>query len=262
MNNKLKDLNLTMFKANNNLDLYIQSYWQAKNILPKPTCYPIAPDGAMGLVINLGDSVEMITEKKVYNLNQGEVILLGVYTHAISILLQKNCHLIGIRFNPAGAFCFFKEYYSVLLHNNIFIKHSSLYNDLKNNLTNISDILDIYLTNLFIPDIKIVSFINILKEVEYKKGIVTIDELTYTLNISRRSLDRLFKKYTAISANIYIRIIKIKYVREQLRTFKFETLTSVGYNNGYFDQSHFIKEFKTFMFKSPKNYIKEKKNLP
>lgn len=41
MNNKLKDLNLTMYKANNSLSPYIQSYWHVQNTSLESTYYPI-----------------------------------------------------------------------------------------------------------------------------------------------------------------------------------------------------------------------------
>ncbi len=261
MNDKLKNLNLSIVNVNKNLNPFVQSYWQVKSILAKPTNYFIAPDGAMGLIINLGDSIKINTENKNYDLKYGEIILLGIHDHAVSMELQDNCHLLGIRFNPAGAFCFYANYYGDLYQNNIFIKDIILFKELEKNLSNIEDTFNTYLLNLYVKDSKLESFIQVLKNIEDKKGNIDIEKLADILDISRRSLDRLFKKYIGTSANIYLRIIKIKYTRENLRNLKFESLTQVGYENGYFDQSHFIKEFKTFMQKSPKQYIKEKKTL-
>lgn len=261
MNSKLKKLNFSILNANKDFYLFVQSYWQVKSTLAKPTSYLIAPDGAMGMLINLGDSIKINTEKKNYDLKYGEIILLGIHEHTVIMVLKNNCYLLGIRFNPAGAFCFFKQYYDSLYQNNIFIKDTNLFKKLEKNLTNIESIFDTYLKSLFIKDIKLENFIQVLQNIEERKGDVDINELAMILNISRRSLDRLFKKYVATSANIYLRIIKIKYTRENLRNMKFESLTQVGYDNGYFDQSHFIREFKIFMQKSPKEYIKEKKVL-
>jgi len=261
MNDKLKNINFSILDVDKKLNLLVQSYWQVKSTLIKPADFLVAPDGAMGLIINLGDSIKINTDNKNYTLDYGEIILLGIHDHSISMILQDNCHLLGIRFNPAGAYCFYKNYYGNLYQNNIFIKDKMLFIELEKNLVDVKNIFNTYLLNLYTEDVKLESFIEVLKSIEEKKGNISIEELAGILDISRRSLDRLFKKYIGTSANIYMRIIKIKYTREELRNVKFETLTSVGYNNGYFDQSHFIKEFKTFMQKSPKEYIKEKKIL-
>jgi AraC-like DNA-binding protein len=261
MNKKLKNLSFLNFNVDKRLNLFVQSYWQVKSILEKPTNYLIAPDGAMGLIINLGDSIKINTENKDYDLKYGEIILLGIHDHAVSMELRNNCDLLGIRFNLAGAFCFFENCYGNLYQNNIFIKEMNLFKELEKDSSNIENTFNTYLLNLFIKNSKLESFIQVLKNIEDKKGNIGIEELADILDISRRSLDRLFKKYISTSANIYLRIIKIKYTRENLRNMKFESLTQVGYDNGYFDQSHFIKEFKIFMQKSPKQYMKEKKTL-
>jgi AraC-like DNA-binding protein len=261
MNDKLNNLNFSIFNVNNNLKLFVQSYWQVKSILEKPLSHLIAPDGAMGLIINLGNSITIITENKKYNLQYGEIILLGIHDHSVVMILQKNCHLLGIRFNPAGAFSFFENYYANLYQNNILIKDIKLFKELEKNPSNVETIFNMYLTSKFVKDSKLEIFIQILKNIEEEKGNVDIEKLSNILDISRRSFDRLFKKYIGTSLNIYSRIIKIKYTRENLRNMNFESLTQVGYDNGYFDQSHFIKEFKTFMQKSPKQYVKEKKTL-
>ncbi|NQY25381.1 MAG: helix-turn-helix transcriptional regulator [Campylobacteraceae bacterium] len=261
MNNKLKDLNFSLFIVDKKIELYVQSYWQVKCTLEKTVEYLLAPDGAMGLIVNLGNKIKIKTEKKTYDLEMGEILLLGIHEHAVSVVLENNCNLLGIRFNPAGAFCFFKNDYSNLYQNNILIKENSLYKRLAKEDKSIEEVFNSYLLSLFKEDSKIKSFVFMLKKIEEDKGIIEIEELSSLLNISRRSIDRLFKKYLGISANIYLRIIKIKYSREELRNVSFDTLTNVGYNNGYFDQSHFIREFKTFMQKSPKQYVKEKKTL-
>ncbi len=261
MNTKLKDLNFCIFEVDKRIKLFVQSYWQVKSTLLNPLEYLLAPDGAMGLIINLGDNITIKTEKKVYDLKVGEILLLGIHEHAVSMVLQKNCNLLGIRFNPAGAFCFFKNNYCDLYQNNILMQEASLYKRLVKQGNSIEEVFNSYLLSLFKEDSKIEVFISVLKKIEENKGIIEIEELSSLLNISRRSIDRLFKKYLGISANIYLRIIKIKYTREELRNVSFDTLTNVGYNNGYFDQSHFIREFKTFMQKSPKQYVKEKKTL-
>jgi AraC-like DNA-binding protein len=262
MNNKLTQLNFTLF---NNIDEklhpFIQCYWQVKSLLKESTDYLIAPDGAMGLLINLGDKIQIHTENDKYILKHGDILLLGIHEHSVSMVLENNCHLLGIRFNPSGAFTFFKDRYENLYENNIFIKDNILLDKLQQNIIDIENIFDAYLLNKFTVDLKHENFIDVLQNIEKSKGNIEIDELALFLNISRRSLDRLFKKYVSTSANIYLRIIKIKYTREDLRNINSESLTQVGYKNGYFDQSHFIKEFKTFMKTSPKQYIKEKKKL-
>ena len=63
MNNKLKDLNFSLFIVDKKIELYVQSYWQVKCTLEKTVEYLLAPDGAMGLIVNLGDKIKIKTKK-------------------------------------------------------------------------------------------------------------------------------------------------------------------------------------------------------
>jgi AraC-like DNA-binding protein len=75
-------------------------------------------------------------------------------------------------------------------------------------------------------------------------------------NISSRYLQTLFLRYTGVSPKLYQ---KINRFQESLRhiTKDAESLTSVAYECGYFDQSHFIRDFKQFAGITPSAYLPE-----
>ena len=97
--------------------------------------------------------------------------------------------------------------------------------------------------------------------IEFEESVKLIKNLLLCANMSKRNLDRVFKKSLGILLKVYARIIKIKYTRMSLQNCHFDTLTSVSYDSGYFDQFHFIKEFKNFMFETPKKYFQRKLKL-
>jgi len=261
VNPRLNDLNFNTFLVEANLQPYVQSYWQVQKKLTSMSNFNIAPDGAMGIIINLGDQITIKTQKKNYILKNKGIILLGVFTYCVNMALTNNCHLVGIRFNPAGASAFFRDSSARLYQNNILLDEVELYEKLSLQSVDIADVFNEYLHNKMNIDNHILNLLSLLKYIDNKKGLVDIYHLASVLSMSRRNFDRTFKKYVGLSPKIYIRIIKIKYTRNQLRTFMFTNLTEVGYDNGYFDQAHFIREFKTFMSQVPKDYVKEKKAL-
>ncbi|WP_281612591.1 AraC family transcriptional regulator [Flammeovirga sp. SubArs3] len=69
------------------------------------------------------------------------------------------------------------------------------------------------------------------------------------------SLNRLFSKVIGISPKKFERLIKF---RKSLCSIidSQEQLTSIGINSGYFDQAHFIREFKLFLHQTPSEYKK------
>jgi AraC-like DNA-binding protein len=77
-----------------------------------------------------------------------------------------------------------------------------------------------------------------------------------TLNINKRTFQRVFKKYVGVSPNHYRRICQFQLVFTQLRSGEFETLTDIAYDNGFADQSHFIRSFREFTSTTPNHYLK------
>ena len=76
------------------------------------------------------------------------------------------------------------------------------------------------------------------------------------LSINERSFQRIFKKYVGISANQYRRICQFQLSFTQVRTKQFDKLTDVAYENGFADQSHFIRSFREFTSITPNIYLR------
>lgn len=76
------------------------------------------------------------------------------------------------------------------------------------------------------------------------------------LKLTERSFQRIFKKYVGISANQYRRICQFQLSFIQVRTKQFNKLTDVAYDNGFSDQSHFIRSFREFTHITPNTYLK------
>jgi AraC-like DNA-binding protein len=53
----------------------------------------------------------------------------------------------------------------------------------------------------------------------------------------------------------FIRIVRFQEVLRRLSLGDNSYLTEYAYNNGYFDQSHFIKDFKSLSGYTPKEFV-------
>lgn len=89
---------------------------------------------------------------------------------------------------------------------------------------------------------------------QLQKG-MNLPNIHKELNISERSLERYFKQHIGIPPKLYARINRFQSALEYIRQTHFNKLTSIAYQNDYFDQSHFIREFKEFAGISPKHFI-------
>ncbi|MEQ9437456.1 MAG: helix-turn-helix domain-containing protein [Cyclobacteriaceae bacterium] len=87
---------------------------------------------------------------------------------------------------------------------------------------------------------------------------LSITEIKKAVPLSNRQLERTFKKLIGVSIRTYRRISRFQKAFNQMQI-EHTTLTQVGYNSGYFDQSHFSKDFKLFTNFRPNHFFEEAK---
>jgi AraC-like DNA-binding protein len=94
---------------------------------------------------------------------------------------------------------------------------------------------------------------------EYVAGrkLWNVNDLGFMLNLSTVALRSLFHERVGISPKELIQIMRIK-AALQSRVREEESLTSLACRLGYFDQSHFIHDFKRVVGLSPKKYFSNK----
>ena len=86
------------------------------------------------------------------------------------------------------------------------------------------------------------------------KGITNINVLAERNFLSRRQFERNFKQFSGFSPMAFSRIIRFQNTLEDLGN-NHKSLTQIGLDAGYVDQSHFIREFKKFSGYTPKEYF-------
>ena len=112
-------------------------------------------------------------------------------------------------------------------------------------------VIENYLISLYHP--MNVSFLdNVISDMLLSKGNFEINELTKKYNISRQTLNTYFQKYLCRSAIEAKKVIRFRAASE---FFFQDTLTELSYEKNYFDQSHFIKDFKSLTGFTPKQFF-------
>jgi AraC-like DNA-binding protein len=86
------------------------------------------------------------------------------------------------------------------------------------------------------------------------KGDIRISELAKNLNTSLSPLEKRFRQSVGTSAKKFASIIRMKHVINTLR--QPESVTDISYQAGFYDQAHFIKEFKSFTGETPLLFLK------
>jgi AraC-like DNA-binding protein len=84
-----------------------------------------------------------------------------------------------------------------------------------------------------------------------------IGDIAARHGISSRYLHKLVSQYTGLSPKFHNKINRFQQSLK-LITNNRNSLTSIAYDCGYFDQSHFIKDFKSFTGVTPSAYLDNK----
>ncbi len=92
------------------------------------------------------------------------------------------------------------------------------------------------------------------------KGKIPIKEILETVNISERSLERYFKIYIGLTPKFYSRIIRFSYIFHLIQDRNFNC-SDITFLAGFYDQSHFIKNFKKFTGEEPTKYGFTEENM-
>lgn len=91
-----------------------------------------------------------------------------------------------------------------------------------------------------------------VKLIYQSKGAIRIKELNEKLFISQSPFEKRFRKVVGTTPKKFASIIRFNTVLDNLN--KTKSLTEICYENNFFDQAHFIKDFKQFTGDTPEDF--------
>jgi AraC-like DNA-binding protein len=92
-------------------------------------------------------------------------------------------------------------------------------------------------------------------------GAMSIKNLCNEVSMSKSSLEQYFKDQVGISPKMFSRIIRFNNVHKYLKDSVGKDWQELVYQHGYFDQSHFIHDFKHFFGCTPSQFYLSNQNL-
>lgn len=241
---------------------YVSEYWlmrREKSLLGYREEFMHAL-GGFGLVFNFGDAVTLNQE-----VLSAPVFLDGANSQSRRMGFAGNISLLGIRFREGSAYPFMGIPLAELNNQTALIEFLGedtllpLYDALVNaplseKIRRIEAWLFQRLTLGKTADKLILASLKTIQ-----RGIPSIDALSQQMNISQRQLERLFQQQVGLSPKSYARLLRIDAARKALKQ-PVASLTDLGLNLGFYDQSHFIREFKTVIGMTPSAYVEHSLN--
>ena len=104
-----------------------------------------------------------------------------------------------------------------------------------------------------LPNVELTHIVN---EIINKNGIVNVKELSEKCFLSHRQFERKFKAQIGFSAKTFSKLIRFNAVLKKSDSLS-PSLTEMAYSFGYYDQSHFIQDFKQFSGYTPRQFFSQ-----
>lgn len=255
------DYKLLDFQHNNFLRHFINDVYVI-NTASDGCIYSTAPNGIIGLSLILKGQSQIFDGKgwtnspvaNVYGLIQKPQLIkigshfseiaIGFKPYFLQLLISESMEVVVDNPN-ADAYCFFKK--SAL---------NQLFEAIYASTTENQIILAIAaFIKQHIDEEKIDDRLLTATELICQKEVYNVDKVASAINVSSVTLRNMFRHNIGLSPKEFIRLNRI---RKALGATDSQKLTSLALELGYFDQSHFIHEFKNCFGLTPKQYFSNK----
>lgn len=186
--------------------------------------------------------------------------ILGKYTTPVFIEYKGKFREISIIFKPLGLNRFFKDNYLSIAPNFSQELTNSVWQHFGETMFSGEDdlnLLESFLLSQFNdnPELAIIENSLILLENGYEK--IAISTIADKVGLNLKTFQRHFQKHLGCSPVEYRRIFRFRSsLTNKLNSNQLKNLTEITYEEGYYDQSYLIKEFRKITNHNPKDFFK------
>jgi AraC-like DNA-binding protein len=251
-------MNFHQFPASPALQSAIACYWIIE--ANETAASKIIPDGSPEMIFHFGDPYEIFDDQSAWQI-QPLSLVAGQLTRPITIRPTGKSGVFGVKFFPAGLWKLFKTNMHAL----------------QNGVVNLDDVIGIntrsfresladaetHAGRVRLADEFFLSHINNLRSsvldplldcIHTSATSVSLQQLCVHENISARKLERTFNEVIGVSAKMYMRLSRFSRTFKKLQQDELSK-ADISYLYGYFDQSHFNRDFKIFSGENPGSYF-------
>ena len=256
------ELTYKLYKPSQLITPFVRCFWVLKKGSPTNQPELMLPDGYVDMVFNLGERYqrrEIATENRTA---VTESHIVGQRTRTVYLAETTKVHLVGVKLRP----------FALQLLTNI---PANEFNNQLVPLTALtSQIAEIeeQLRNLSTDDAQIHHLEQVLEyhlfghqqeptldfgvqKILRTHGKIPITRLSAQLNMSRRTFERSFLQSVGMSPKQFAKVIRFKATFKHFKQNALAMQQQRYLDFGYYDQNHFIKDFKNFIDNTPSAYF-------
>jgi AraC-like DNA-binding protein len=257
------------FRPHLDLETIVKCYWTLE--IPAQKDYQrqlILPDGCVEMCFILGDDIKRYRSENEFVI-QPKQMLLGQITEQFHIEPTGYVNTFAIRFYPYGFANFIKiplnqlankeTALSLLFGDKIANQLSEKIIKAKTTVERIK-IIEVFLFDKLSDKTTIDNIVKTtIDTMLLSKGSKKLNTILKADLTKRRQLERNFTKQIGISPKQLGKVIRLQATLQMLFNQTTESLTEIAYESEYYDQAHFIKDFKEFTGITPKEFLTDER---
>src|SRR5215467_3271168 len=263
---KVKAMNVSFTQPEQQLSPYVALIWVFESRIGVPLADNrlIVPDGRAKIIVPYRNSLCAAVDTRLLNANEHHIFLVGIQTHPTTIAsTATDTGTIGVELTPKGLYHFF----NLSMHEitNRMVSFEELFGPpgarLQNRVGDVEDpqekitLLQTALIHLLQKNEKEYALLDhTLDLLAQTHGMMRVQELAAHLGYTKRYLDRLFQEHVGVSPKSLASILRFQVVYQGWMQHQSPPFFRDQWPAYYYDQSHFIKEFKRFTGFTPQQY--------
>jgi AraC-like DNA-binding protein len=262
----MQHISIKEYKANDMLKNLVSSYYIIENQTISHNDIP--PLGFPVIKFHLRNNINTFYSN--YSFPVSEIMIVGQLTKFAKVKQEQNTSMIGVNLKPTTLYKLFKTPASYFTDKGIpaaeFFK-AEIYQLHQQLLLNMPDDEKVELLNRFflsfldklhaVPD----KFDMLIDKIIEKGGNVSTSEIYNVMPVSERTLQRYFLSYLGINIKTFQRILRNLHFFRHLHEPDLPKFSDFLTEIGYYDYSHFAKDFKLMTGIPPKEYFSGKQEF-
>lgn len=255
------------------LNQYIQSIFYYEGLSPMHNLDRFLPDGNTEIIINLNETPQSIFHNQ--TLNQIQICkrawVSGVRTRPITIPSGRGSKMLVITFRKGKAFPFYPlpmiEISNFVIEADLIFGQSIL--DLRHQLLasqstgHMFQLAETFLLaragfNALQADSHSQCIDYAVTQIIKSPNQLCLEKLTDEIGYSQKHFIHLFKEQVGLTPKQYMKVLRFQKAILEIESSPTYDWGSLAHQNGFYDQSHFIHDFKEFSGFTPNEYLTKK----
>lgn len=258
---------IKFIEPNKTLTRFIKNYCivETNNSIDYVPYERVYPNGSACAVFHYGNSSKF-KQKSSSEYIEPTLVICGQQTDYYDLSLSGKTGMILITFKSHGLRAFFnfpaKELLNENISLNLLIKNeaSVLEHKLLNSVNNKQriDHLENFFTErlIFNSDFDRIDYA--IKLIENYKGQIKTQKLSQEVCLGIKQFERIFSNYVGINPKKFTSIVRFQNILQMKKNTNELNLSQLAFDNGYYDQAHFIHDFRSLTGLAPRDFFNNK----